>query len=140
MNPPVSRLLLVVFIATASSVRADESAKFLTLRETIESRRAAKTRLTVELEDGSIMSGMVGRTKRASFYMLEGTPPLSHNVAYTDVRVLVDPATGERLEVQVPGPGAKMPRARFSLKAWLIAGVVIGVVVIWIFASGLNRA
>lgn len=47
----------------------------------------------------------------------------------SEIGAVVDPITGERFEVQVPGPGSRMPRVHTSLKAWLIAGVVVGVVV-----------
>src|SRR5204863_2541425 len=82
--------------------------------------------LTFELHDGSTLHGVVRRVHRLTFE--SDGPALSsvRTIAYADLRLVTDDATGERFFVQ-PSPTAQMPRHHVSLKALIWVGVIVAV-------------
>src|ERR1700680_588581 len=120
-----SVLLLITLVWTSIPAAAQEGQPgLLSVREIIDRSRAAQAVVMVELEGGTVISGRIGRTNGALFYVMDGVTPRGHAVPYANLRALIDPTTGERLDLQVPRPMAHLPKVDTSLKAWLIAGVV----------------
>jgi hypothetical protein len=136
----MSVLLIVGLVWTSIPASARELSAPRTVREILEEARAANADVTVELEGGMMVSGPVGSTNKRRFYILDGTARSGRAIAYASTRALIDPGTGERLTVQAPGPSSRMPRPHPSLKAWLVVGAVVGVFIIWVYATGFNRA
>jgi hypothetical protein len=128
--------VLVALVQGSVTVAAAERTERSNVRKLLDARRAQEAIVTVELADGQAVSGSIGRTERTLFYRLDNgnAGPQGRSIAYTDVRAVVDRATGERFEVQVPGPTARLPRVHTSLKAWLIAGLVVGGLIILAYA------
>ena len=127
----VSLLLLIALVWGSIPVAAQDGRPLpSSVREIIGMSRAAQADVMVELTGGSIVTGSIGRTNRTLFYLMDGATPGGRPVTYKSVRAFIDPVTGERLEVQVPGLAGRMPKVHTSLKAWLIAGAVVGTLLV----------
>jgi len=128
----VSLFVLVAMLQASVTVAAAERTERSGLRELLQARRAQQAFVTVELADGQAVSGSIGRTERTLFYVLDNgnAAPQGRSVVYADVRAVVDRSTGDRFEVQVPGPTARLPRVHTSFKALLITGIVVGALLI----------
>ena len=127
----VSLLLLIALVCGSIPVAAQDGRPLpSSVREIIGMSRAAQADVMVELTGGSIVTGGIGRTNRTLFYLMDGATPGGRPVPYKNVRAFIDPVTGERLEVQIPGLGGRMPKVHTSLKAWLIAGAVVGTLLV----------
>jgi hypothetical protein len=141
MNPRLCLSVLLTIALVWTSVPASAAERFAPypIREFVEAARATSADVTVELENGTIVRGQVGATNRRRFYVLDGTRA-GQAIAYARTRAFIDPASGERLMVQAPGPSSHMPGMHTSLKKLLVVGVVVGAFIVWVFATGLNRA
>ena len=141
MKRPVSILMVAVMTVAFTSLGASDRARPLSAKALLERWHSRGSPIIVEMPNGSSLTGSVGRIEPSQFHLLDDTANTSGRViAYDEIRALVDPSTGERVDAQAPGPTGKLPRTRTSLKAWLIAGIVAGALIVFVFASGLNKA
>lgn len=131
-------MLTVVSLVWTPLVSATEQVRTgLTPRQWLEARRAAGTGVSVELLDGSTVSGAIARAEPAACYVVGQDASAAGLVAYEDMRALVDLASGERFEVRPPITTSGQPRQRASLKALLIVGAVVGGLIV--LASWIGR-
>jgi hypothetical protein len=113
----VTTALLFNLVWGALPARAHEAAPIMALRDLLETRRIAKTAIVVELEDGVLLRGLIGRTTKTTFDFVSRTQGDPRRIRYADVRALIDPMTDQRLIVQqVPGPTGRMSGGHPSLK------------------------
>jgi hypothetical protein len=136
----ISLLVAIALFRASAPVAADTHlGTRINLRELLTDRRASNDIVTMEIGSGDAVTGRVGRTQPMLFYVLDGTTPAGRPIPYTEVRALTDSTTGERFEAQIQGPIGGVGHA--SWKVWVIAfAVAIGALVIWVYASGFNRA
>jgi|WetSurMetagenome_2_1015567.scaffolds.fasta_scaffold906142_2 hypothetical protein len=139
MKRALSFTLALALIACPIPVAAREStANPLPLRELLQQCHAADLDLAIQLQGGSMVGGKVAQTGRNLFDVVGGVVGGSQQIAYVDVRSIVDRTrtTGERLQFQMPGPTSRMPQGSWH-KA-LLTVIVIGSVsfALWLMLHG----
>lgn len=121
----IALLALLSIIQVAIPVDASRR-QYISVRTLLEEYRNQRADISVELLDGKALSGFVRRTERARFHMLDDIGQEALVIDYSDVRSVTERTTGERVDFQPPGPTAQFPPVHTSLKAWVIAGIVVG--------------
>ena len=122
------RYVIVTVIALMFSGRPT-AASPVTVQEILRTHRERQAQLTFELHDGSTLHGVVRRVHRLTFELAAPDRPAHSSLrtlAYADLRLVTDDATGKRFVVQ-PSPTAQMPRHHVSLKALIWVGVIVAV-------------
>lgn len=129
----VAMALLFNVVWVARPVQAHEAAPIVALRDLLETRRIAKTAMVVELEDGGLLRGVIGRTTKTTFDFVGRTQGGPRRIRYADVRALIDPMTNQRLIVQqVPGPTGRMSGGQpLSKRLVMWLGIGAAAIVVW---------
>lgn len=136
LNRGVAIAVMFSIVGTAFPVSAGTSARPVSLRALLETKRRANTEVIVELGTGWHLLGSIGRTHKATFYVLDGTSPGGRAVRFLDVRALIDPVTGQRFEfLQASAPTGPVVGPRPPLKFWIILGAAVVVALIWARAA-----
>ena len=123
-----NRYVIVTVIALMFSGRPT-AASPATVQEILRTHRERQAHLTFELHDGSTLHGVVSRVHKLTFELADPDRPAHSSfrtIAYADLRLVSDDATGERFVVQ-PSPTGQMPRHHVSLKALIWVGVIVAV-------------
>src|SRR5438094_263062 len=134
MRRIVSILMVAVLAATSTVLSASERSRPLPMRALLEQWRLRESQITVELTSGSSLTGLVDRLDESQLHLLSDTKSSEDVIPYDEIRALIDRSTGERMEAQIAGPAGKLPRPRTSLRAWLIAGIIAGALIVLVFA------
>jgi len=88
------------------------------------------TSIAVELTTGEVIEGQLEKVERDRVRIQRDAAVTTVRLA--DIRSVTDRVSGERFELQ-PTPTARMPKpGHTSVKAWLIAGAIVGAFFLWL--------
>lgn len=129
MSRYISALLITALLSPSLASAADRGH---------EVTRAASSRLrhasvAIELTTGEVIEGQLEKVDRKRLRVQRDGSVST--VRLTDIRSVTDRKSGDRFELQ-PTPTARMPKpGHTSLKAWLIAGAIVGAFLLWLVVA-----
>ena len=133
MSVRVSWVLALVCVgATIAPVRAEEEIRILTaVRAEVEAHRRVRALLSIELTDGTLLTGSVGAVRKNEFAISTG-PQVHQTVRYTKIHAFVDSETGRTLALvqQTPSPTGRPSSPRLKMAAIIIVAVVATVYIV----------
>jgi len=89
--------------------------------------------MAIELTTGEIIEGQLEKVERHRLRVQHDAAVSTVKLA--DIRSVTDRVSGERFELQ-PTPTAHMPKpGHTSVKAWLIAGAIVGAFFLWLLLA-----
>ena len=132
-------VVLLAILGATLPVRAEEEIRTLTdTRVEVEARRHLHARLSVELTDGTLLTGTVAAVRTNDFAIVTGLH-VKQSVAYSKIHALVDPLTGQTVVLvrQTPPATGAVSRPK---KVAIIVLAAIGAVflVAYIVASNVK--
>src|SRR5262249_42188727 len=132
-----TNLVALILMLSVASVTLGADAPIgrtaFTLHELLEGSRQTGQSVTLTVSNGEVIVGSVVRIDKSRCLIRSFSEGHLREVAYSELAAV---QTGDALyQLQVPyGQGV-----RPSPRAWVWIGVVIGALLVWVFASGLNR-
>jgi hypothetical protein len=119
-------------LSTIAPVRAEEKIRILTdVRAEVEAHRRVRALLSVELTDGTLLTGSVGAVRKNEF-AISTAPQVKQTIGYNKIHAFVDPETGRTVAlVQQTPPTGRASSPRLKMVAII---VVVAVVTVYIVA------
>jgi hypothetical protein len=117
--------VLLTISGTTLPIRAEDEIRILTdVRSEVEARRQARALLSIELTDGTLLTGSVAAVRKNDFAIVTGLHA-KRSVAYSKIQAFIDPETGQTVAlVQTPPPTGRMVSSRTRLIVVIVVAAV----------------
>jgi hypothetical protein len=126
-------VVLAISAATLPICAEGEIGILTDVRPEVEAYRHARAVLSIELTDGTLLTGSVGAVRKNGFVIVTGLHA-KQSVGYANVQAFVDPETGQTLALvhQAPPTGSVGGR-RATLLAVIVAAAAVATVYLVVY-------
>ena len=124
--------VIVVILGATLPLRAEEEIRILPdVRAEVEAHRQRHSLLSVELNDGTLLTGSVGAIRKNGFAIITGLHA-TQSVGYSRIQAFVDPETGQTVALvrQAAWPTGRVISPRTKLIVVIVAAAVATVYVV----------
>jgi hypothetical protein len=119
-------VVILLILGATLPLRAEEEIRILSdVRAEVEANRQRHSLLSVELNDGTLLTGSVGSIRKNGFAIITGLHA-RQSVGYSKIQAFVDPETGQTVALvqQAPWPSGRVISPRAKLIVVIVAAAV----------------
>jgi hypothetical protein len=125
-------VVVLAIVATIVPLRAEEEIRILTdVRAEVDAHRRVGALLSVELTDGTLLTGSAG-TVRKNEFAISTAPQVKRTIEYSRIHAFVDPETGRTVALvqQTPPPTGRVSSPRLKMAAIIVVAAVASVYIV----------